>query len=412
MPPTKSKQRIPAYRLHKATGLAVVTLAGRDHYCGPHGTPESKAEYDRLVAEWLARGRTVSPNAATISINELCLAYLEHARAYYVKNGKQTSEVHLIQTAIRSIRPLYGMQPVTAFRPLAFKAVRDAMIAKGWARTTVNSVGARIKRMFRWGVESELVPADVYHGLQAVTELRKGRSKAREPGRVKPVPRVDLDAARPFLGKMVRAMVDLAIVTGMRPGEICILRGRDVDMSGPVWVYTPATFKTEHHEDDARTVLIGPDGQDVLRPWLVADRDAYVFDPRRSESERSAERRRLRVTPMTPSQQKRKPKARRKRPPADRYTNESFRRAIHRACERADAKMRREPEKVGEEVPDGPLVPKWSPNRLRHNFATYIRRKYGLEAAQVLLGHKRADVTQIYAERNLERALKIIAEAG
>ena len=33
--------RVPKYRLHKPTGLAVVRLSGRDLYLGPYGTPES-----------------------------------------------------------------------------------------------------------------------------------------------------------------------------------------------------------------------------------------------------------------------------------------------------------------------------------------------------------------------------------
>ena len=47
----------PKYRLHKATGCAVVTLDGRDIYLGRHGTAESRAKYDELVARWLANGR-------------------------------------------------------------------------------------------------------------------------------------------------------------------------------------------------------------------------------------------------------------------------------------------------------------------------------------------------------------------
>ena len=48
---------LPAYRLHKATGQAVVTIpdghAGRkDYYLGLFGSEESKAEYTRLVRQW------------------------------------------------------------------------------------------------------------------------------------------------------------------------------------------------------------------------------------------------------------------------------------------------------------------------------------------------------------------------
>ncbi len=37
-------RRIPSYRKHKVSGLAVVTLNGRDFSLGPHGSAESHAE--------------------------------------------------------------------------------------------------------------------------------------------------------------------------------------------------------------------------------------------------------------------------------------------------------------------------------------------------------------------------------
>ena len=52
--------RTPSYRLHKPTGQAVVTLSGQDHYLGKFGSTGSRAEYDRLVAEWLANGRQLT----------------------------------------------------------------------------------------------------------------------------------------------------------------------------------------------------------------------------------------------------------------------------------------------------------------------------------------------------------------
>jgi hypothetical protein len=78
--PTRSR-KVPSDRLHKPTGQAVVRLDGRDHYLGRHGTPASREAYDRLVAEWLAagrslvatRGRTGGPPG--VSIGELILAY-------------------------------------------------------------------------------------------------------------------------------------------------------------------------------------------------------------------------------------------------------------------------------------------------------------------------------------------------
>ena len=58
--------RPPSYRLHKATGQAVVTIDARDHYLGRYDSAESRAEYDRLIAEWLANGRQLPASDFTI----------------------------------------------------------------------------------------------------------------------------------------------------------------------------------------------------------------------------------------------------------------------------------------------------------------------------------------------------------
>jgi len=54
----------------------------------------------------------------------------------------------------------------------------------------------------------------------------------------------------------------------------------------------------------------------------------------------------------------------------------------------------------------------WSPNQLRHSAATEIRLRFGLEAAQVALGHSKAEVTQVYAERDWTKAAAVMREVG
>jgi site-specific recombinase XerC len=54
----------------------------------------------------------------------------------------------------------------------------------------------------------------------------------------------------------------------------------------------------------------------------------------------------------------------------------------------------------------------WSPNQLRHAAGTDVRRQYGLEAAQVILGHAKADVTQVYAERDQALAAEVMGKIG
>ena len=55
---------------------------------------------------------------------------------------------------------------------------------------------------------------------------------------------------------------------------------------------------------------------------------------------------------------------------------------------------------------------RWSPNQLRHAKGTEVRRTLGLEAAQVTLGHRKADVTQIYAQRNDELGKEVARVTG
>lgn len=76
-------------------------------------------------------------------------------------------------------------------------------------------------------------------------------------------------------------MIELQRATGMRPGELCILRPSDVDRSCDIWEYRPTEHKTAHHDHDC-VICIGPKGQDILRTYLLRPADAYCFSPRES----------------------------------------------------------------------------------------------------------------------------------
>ncbi len=71
---------------------------------------------------------------------------------------------------------------------------KHRLTGKPWSRKYINKAVDRIRRMFRWGVENELVPPSVKQKLEAVAGLRKGRSKARETEARRPVPQEHIDA--------------------------------------------------------------------------------------------------------------------------------------------------------------------------------------------------------------------------
>jgi len=176
----KSTPRVPSYRHHKPTGRAVVTINGRDIYLGKWNTTASRSEYDRIIAEFLANGRELRTEAET-TVVEVINTYRKFAERYYRKNGKITREYGCIKEALKIVRELYGRKIANDFGPLALKAVRQRMVDKGWCRGHINKSIGRVRRCFKWAAENELVRRDMYHGLMAVSGLRKGRSEAREP---------------------------------------------------------------------------------------------------------------------------------------------------------------------------------------------------------------------------------------
>jgi integrase len=403
---------VPSYRHHKPSGQGVVTFNGKDHYLGPWQSEASKTEYKRLLAEWIAAGKTTTvtgiESQVSIIVAELLTAYLAEAEVAYKKNGQPTSHLHNIRDALIPLRELYATEAVATFSPLKLKAVRETMVKRVLCRSTINKHVGTIKRIFKWGTENELVPATVFHALQAVSGLRRGRSAAKESVPVKPVPDAYVEAALVHVSAQVAAMVRLQQLTGMRPGEVTIMRGCDLDMTGKVWTYTPSTHKTEHHGIE-RPVYLGPKAQDIIKPFLKSDLAAHLFDPRDAMEAFNAERRRNRKTPMTPSHAKRTKKSRPRMAPLDHYTTESYRRAIARACEAADKAARNEHPTA---KPGDVFVPAWHPHQLRHNAATRLRKEFGIEAARVVLGHRTAAVTEVYAEMDQAKASSIMGRVG
>lgn len=407
--PKLGVSRLPSYRRQKSRNLAVVTLDGKDIYLGPYGSEVSKREYDRLVTEWMVNGRQLPAVArpTPISILELIAQFWRHVQEYYVKDGVPTSEQEWVRYSMKPLRQLYGHSAAADFGPLALRAVIQRMVDNGDTRQTINGRITRIKRLFKWAVSNELVPAMVHQALQTVPGLRSGRTRAPESARVEPIDDRYVDAIRDFVAPQIWAMIELQRLTGMRPGEVVSMRAMDLDMSSSVWSYRPASHKTEHH-GHLRIIEVGPRGQQVLTPFLKADPSACLFSPVDAEAVRHARQRKLRKSRVQPSQKNRR-RTNPKRPPQTSYTVASYRRAITRGCDRADSHARAQ---LNLPVDAARQVPRWHPHQLRHSYATKIRRTYGLEAARILLGHRTMAVTEVYADIDRAKVSSVVQAFG
>jgi integrase len=389
------KPGIPTYRRKGNRAVVTLVVAGdrRDFSLGTYGTAESKAEYARIVNEWQeSHGRVADGIKSELTVNELILAFWRHVETHYRHpDGTQTSEVENFKCSLRPVRELYGYTLASKFGPLAMKAVRRVMIDAGLARGVINGRVSRIRLMFKWATAEEIIEPSVLQALKAVEGLQAGRSEAKDRPDVGPVADEHVDLALPHLSKTVAAMVQVQRLTGMRPGEVISIKRAEIDMSGDVWFYKPERHKNTWR-GKSRVIGIGPKAQAILTDFFTFTIEDYLFSPIRAREEHFAELRARRKNPVQPSQMSRR-KDEPERIPGDCYTGAAYTRAVRRACLKAG-------------------VPVWKPNQLRHAFATEIRKRFGLEAAQVGLGHAKADVTEVYAEANAAFVATIAVAVG
>jgi integrase len=416
----RPRNDVPTYRRHKQSGQAVVTLTDpfggrRDVLLGTFKSKQSRIEYARVIQEWEVNDRRIPAGApADLTIAELAAAFWTHVEEHYRRpDGTQTTEVHEYRMTLRPLKHLYGHTPANAFGPLALKAVRQVMV-EGYqhpkhgpqpalARGVVNKRVARVRRMFRWAVENEMLPAGALHALQAVAGLQRGRCEARESEPVRPILRAVADATLPLFTPMVADMVRLQLETGMRPGELVTMRAPDLDMGGAVWLYRPAQHKNQHRGHE-RVIAVGPKGQEIIRRWLTTNLAAYLFSPRRNEEDRNARRHDARKTPLYPSHVKHQAakKKRRGRPKhGDHYCVTAYARAIARAIQRHN-----------EGKPEGEHLPHWHPHQLRHTRALELKREFGLDVARAVLGHRSPIITEHYAGLDTAKAAEVMATRG
>lgn len=352
--------KAPKYTLHKPSGQARVRINGKDKYLGSHGSPESREAYDREILQWRRLHDTTGK--LTTTVGQLAVAFQQHADSFYVdENGKQTGESNNFRKSLRVLVAMFRTVYCSEFGPLKLKAVRSEL-EKSSVRTQVNKSVSRIKSVFRWGVENEMVPAEIVMALDCVKGLRKGRCEAKESEPILPVPDVDFQESLKCMTRNVSTLCQLLILTGARVSEIRTMRVGDIDTSGAVWLMRPNSHKNAWR-GKVRTIFIGPKAQALLMPF-VADAvraDRFVFRPREENVP---------------------------------YTLRGLESSIRKACKRAN-------------------VSHWGPGRLRHNAATMINSTFGdIDASRVVLGHSEQTTTQIYAERDLQKAAEIIKRVG
>ena len=321
---------------------------------------------------------------------EVCLAYLEFAESYYAGSTEYVN----LELACRPVDALYSSLKASEFDIVQFEVCRDWWLSEPKrSRQYVNKQSKRLLRVLKWAATKRMLKADVYQECRLLAPLKAGRTTAPETEKVTCVPQSLVDATLPFCTTVVCDMIRFQQLVGCRPGELCSITPAMVDRSEDVWLIKLAKHKTAYRGKD-RIIYVGPQAQAILQKYLLRAADSACFSPQESEKQRLQAKHDARVTPMSCGN---KPGSNRTRTPrktpGTAFDTGSYAHSIKGACRRAK-------------------VASWAPNQLRHNAATLVRKHYGLEGAQVILGHSDIGISQVYAERDTSKAIGIARAIG
>jgi integrase len=368
----------PAYLLHPGSGQAYSNVprgsgAKTTHkYHGVHGTPESRENYRRWLAE-LGYAASEEPQPM-LCVAEGFLAwkrYVEEHKLFH-KHGSPTGTVDTYLAAMRYVLDLYESLPLAEFSAFHLTAVARAMIAKGLARSTINGNLAKIKRLWDYFASNGLCMSETWLALAARKPMRPGEG-GKETEAVQSVSEETLSVTMDHCTPAVKAMLKVLSWSGCRAGEVVRMRTCDVvdehdalpaALLGKAWVYTPQRFKTEHH-GTRRLVILGPQAMEVIEPWLSwTEPERYIFNPHEMRVRADRKRRR------------------RGKVPNKHYNPKSLTVCINQACAAAG-------------------IENWHAHQLRHLTATRLATIYGLEITRLLLGHTSVKTTLRYVDRGV-----------
>jgi len=153
----------------------------------------------------------------------------------------------------------------------------------------------------------------------------------------------------------------------------------NIDTTRTPWIYRPPFFKTQWR-GMIRAVLIGPKARAILSKYRDDDFDGFPFSPARLIADGLKGGRQQAASIPT----KRGIKC---------WITGTYTTAVRVYCGKAK------------------LKDEWTPNRLRHSFATQVRREFGITKAGYLCGHSNGSrITDGYSR---EAAVdEIVREAG
>ena len=267
----------PKYRTRIVKGrtYAYTYAQGRQISLGRHGSAESRERFAAVVRH-AGPPPTEGPDATTLVVAELCEHYLESVKARVSRCEIKSSALWLARTAIQTACEEHGYLLVDEFKSRALKAIqtrltrtpckvsagrfRDCPSPPPLSRTEINRRINEIRKIFRWGISEELVPAQIKLSHESVAGLRRGSAREtdpREPASVEDVRRVVDYFLNSSDQNHFGLLVNFMLHTGCRPGEAVAIRLNDIKGTPPSWIVL-RKHKTSNSTGKPREIPLGP----------------------------------------------------------------------------------------------------------------------------------------------------------
>lgn len=366
-------RRIPQYSVHNVRNIAYVNWQSARHYLpGKAHSVESKEAYKAFLRDNVFGPTQVKPGRR-ISITELILLYQEFASNYYEDQGHQSHYNAMITVALK-LEHLYHNVTAADFGPKMLKEFRSTLVEDGNSRDYVNDQINRVRKIFKWAVSEELIPVETYQALATVSGLKRGQEGVKDTAKRQPAAWDDVEAIAKVLHEPVSTMVYFQWHTGQRSMAIVQAHADQFkqDADG-MWIWEPR-HKTEYLGKTVR-IPLGPKAAKLVGARL--EEGGLLFPTRLGTT----------------------------------YKTWTYRQAILRAQESLYEAQCKQHEKEPQKHPKPKLI-RWTPHQIRHAKGHHIRSKYGVEAAQALLGHDSLQATEIYSEKRFQLAKQIAAKEG
>ncbi len=184
-------------------------------------TGKTKSEVKRKVRELLANADNgVLPPKERVPVAEYMERWLEGAVKERV--GSYRTHESYRQLARLYLLPSLGRMRLTEVQPEHLEAIYRQMQARGLSASTVHRAHAVMRSMLKQAAQRGHVPRNAATLVQ-LPRVRKPELQALSEEQVRRL----LDAAR---GTRQEALITLAVMTGLRQGELLGLRWADVDL--------------------------------------------------------------------------------------------------------------------------------------------------------------------------------------